>query len=109
MKTTQEFYEIIRWDKELWESFGEAVKEGKAEDFMRSQGCEASFTELTAHLQALQKELRSSNEVEALSLDELENVAGGFPDMSECLSNCFLAGVYVAWLHDYCPKCEAYL
>ena len=86
MKTVSEFYEEIRWNKALWEGFDEAVESGRAEDFMKEHGCDASFSELTAFLQA-QKAGR--DEMEEMSLDDLEKCAGGFPTLEECFRSCF--------------------
>ena len=105
MKTVSEFYEEIRWNKELWTKFGEAAKTGQAEAFMKEHGCDATFDELTVYLHSLKKSL---DDVEQLSLDELEKVAGGFPTLEECVASCFLADVYIPWLQAWCPKCEFY-
>ena len=106
MKTVNEFYEEIRWNKDLWESFGQAAKNDLADEFMKEHGCDASFEELVTYLRSLQN---SKADIEKLTLEELEAVAGGFPTLAECLSSCFLSDVYVAWIHDWCPKCEFYL
>ncbi len=105
MKTVSEFYEEIRWNKELWEGFDEAVRAGQAEAFMKERGCDASFGELTRYLQSLHEGM---NSVEELSLEELEGVAGGFPTLEDCIRSCFVEDVYVPWLSDFCPKCEFY-
>ncbi len=105
MKTVDEFYEEIRWNKELWEGFSEAVKEGRAEAFMKEHVCDATFEELTSFLQSRQKD---REDIEQMSLEELENVTGGFPTLAECVAACMLADVYVAWLHEWCPKCGFY-
>lgn len=106
MKTAKEIYEEIRSDEGLRESFAEAVKEKKVEAFLKNHGCEISVDELTVFIRSQQDE--AANTVEQLSLEELEGVTGGFPDVSECINSCFIQGFFVAWLHDFCPKCAAY-
>ena len=69
MKTLQELYDEIMVSDELKAAFAEAAKGGKAEEFLKAQGCEATAEELTAFLKG-----RTSDE---LSDEELNNVAGG--------------------------------
>ena len=107
MKTAKEIYEEIRSDEGLRESFAEAVKEKKVEAFLKNHGCEISVDELTVFIRSQQD--KAANTVEQLSLEELEGVAGGFPEVSDCIKSCFIQGYFVAWLHDFCPKCAAYL
>ena len=71
MKTLQEMYNEIMANKELKEQFIEAVKAGKQEEFLKAHGCEATLEEVKAFLEAKQKEDAP------LSVDELENAAGG--------------------------------
>lgn len=105
MKTVNEFYEEIRWNKQLWEAFDKAAKDGRAEAFMKEHECGASFEELTNFLQSQKKD----TDIEQLSLEALEKVVGGFPTIEECLRTCFVSEVYVPWLDEICPKCEFYL
>ena len=71
MKTLQELYnEIIKSD-ELKKQFLEASKNGKALDFIKEHGCEATADEIKAFLEA------QSTADKELSADELKNVAGG--------------------------------
>ena len=105
MKTVNEFYEEIKCDKKMWESFSKAVESDQAEAFMKAHGCDAAFTELTEYLQSMKKE---KDDIEQLDLETLEKVAGGFPTYEDCLSNCFVSDVYVPWLDSFCPKCEFY-
>ena len=71
MKTIQEMYSEIMASKELKEQFIEAAKAGKQEEFLKEHGCEATMEEVQAFLEAKQ------NEDAPLSVDELENAAGG--------------------------------
>ena len=71
MKTLQELYhEVIKSD-ELKKEFLEAGKNGKAEDFIKAHGCEATLDEIKAFLE---EKAKADKE---LSADELQNVAGG--------------------------------
>ena len=71
MKTIQELYNEVMENQELKEKFIEAANAGKQEAFLKEQGCEATLEEVAAFLKA-------KNEEDApLSLDELENSAGG--------------------------------
>lgn len=73
MKTIQELYNEVMENQELKEKFIEAANAGKQEDFLKEQGCEATLEEVAAFLQAKAK----AEEDVPLSLDELENSAGG--------------------------------
>ncbi len=71
MKTLQELYnEVIKSD-ELKKEFLESGKNGKALDFIKSHGCDATEAEIKAFLEA---QTQADKE---LSVDELENAAGG--------------------------------
>ena len=71
MKTLQELYNEVIASEELKKEFLEAGKNGKAEEFIKNHGCDATADEIKAFLENLTK---SDKE---LSTDELENVAGG--------------------------------
>ena len=71
MKTLQELYNEVIKSEELKKEFLEAGKNGKAEEFIKAHGCDATMDEIKVFLENLTKE------DEALSADELENVAGG--------------------------------
>ena len=71
MKTIQELYTEIMASKELKAQFIEAAKAGKQEEFLKAHGCEATLEEVKAFLEVKQ------NEDAPLSLDQLENAAGG--------------------------------
>ena len=105
MKTVSEFYEEIRWNKELWESFRQAAEADRADAFMKEHGCDAPFEELTKYLQSLKK---PAADIEQLTLEELEEVTGGFPTLEECIASWFLSDVYIPWMESWCPKCEFY-
>ena len=71
MKTIQELYNEVMENQELKEKFIEAANAGKQEAFLKEHGCDATVEEVVAFLKA-------KNEEDApLSLDELENSAGG--------------------------------
>ena len=71
MKTIQELYNEITANQELKSRFIEAAKAGKHEEFLKAHGCEATVEEVKAFLEAKQQEDAP------LSLDELDNAAGG--------------------------------
>ena len=71
MKTIQELYNEIMASEELKGQFIEAAKAGKQEEFLKAHGCEATLEEVKAFLEAKQ------TEDAPLSLDELDNAAGG--------------------------------
>ena len=71
MKTLQELYnEVIKSD-ELKKEFLEFGKNGKALDFIKAHGCDATEAEIKAFLEAQTKADKE------LSVEELENAAGG--------------------------------
>ena len=71
MKTLQELYNEVIQSDELKKEFLEAGKNGKAEEFIKAHGCDATLDEIKAFLENLTKSDKQ------LSADELENVAGG--------------------------------
>ena len=82
MKTLQELYnEVIKSD-ELKKEFLEAGKNGKALDFIKEHGCDATEAEIKAFLDNLAKADKE------LSVDELENVAGGTCNETTALETC---------------------
>ena len=71
MKTLQELYNEVIASDELKKEFLEVGKNGKAEEFIKAHGCDATLDEIKVFLENLTK---SDKE---LSTEELENVAGG--------------------------------
>ena len=71
MKTLQELYNEVIQSDELKKEFLEAGKNGKAEEFIKAHGCNATLDEIKAFLEEQTKADKN------LSADELENVAGG--------------------------------
>ncbi len=67
--TLQELYNEISASAELKAAFAEAAKNGKAAEFLKTQGCEATAEELAAFLKS-----RSNGEI---SDEELDSVSGG--------------------------------
>ena len=91
MKTLQELYNEVIASDELKKEFLEAGKNGKAQEFIKAHGCDATLDEIKAFLENLTKEDK------ALSADELENVAGGTCNDvtgSETVTSIFSAGVF---------------
>ena len=93
MKTIQELYNEIMGSQELKAQFIEAAKAGKQEAFLKEHGCEATLEEVKAFLEAKQ------NADAPLSLDELENAAGGKCNNStvlDTMTSIFTAGTICA-------------
>ena len=93
MKTLQELYNEVIQSDELKKEFLEAGKNGKAEEFIKAHGCDATMDEIKVFLENLTKEDK------ALSVDELENVAGGTCNENtgaEITYSIFSAGVLCA-------------
>ena len=93
MKTIQELYNEIMANKEMKAQFVEAAEAGKLEEVLKAQGCEATLEEVGAFLKA------KSEEDAPLSLDELDNAAGGECNQKtrvEIVESIFSAGVICA-------------
>ena len=71
MKTIQELYNEVMGNDELKAKFIEAANAGKQEVFLKENGCDATLEEVAAFLKA------KAEEDTPLSIDELENSAGG--------------------------------
>ena len=71
MKSIQELYSEVMGSQELKSQFIDAAKAGKLEEFLKAHGCEATLEEVKAFLEAKAKEDAP------LSMDELDNAAGG--------------------------------
>ena len=71
MKTLQELYNEVITSDELKKEFLEAGKNGKAMEFIKAQGCDATLDEIKAFLD---NQAKADKE---LSVEELENAAGG--------------------------------
>lgn len=73
MKTLQELYDEVAASAELKEAFLAAAKSGKIAEFAKENGCGASDEEIAAFTASYVPK----KDVQELSLDEIENVAGG--------------------------------
>ena len=71
MKTLQELYNEVIQSDALKKEFFEAGKNGKAMEFIKAQGCDATLDEIKAFLD---NQAKADKE---LSVEELENAAGG--------------------------------
>ena len=71
MKTIQELYNEIMANQELKAQFIEAASTGKQAEFLKQHDCQATAEEVLAFLKAKEQEDAP------LSLDKLENAAGG--------------------------------
>ena len=91
MKTMLELYNEIMESQELKDQFIEAAKAGKQGAFLKEHGCEATLEEVQAFLEAKTKEDAP------LSIDELENTAGGSSVACETIASVFTAGLGCAF------------
>lgn len=93
MKTLQGLYDQIKNDDAQKTAFVEAMKAGKAVDFLREQGCDVTAEELQEFLGY------EANQLESLELSdsELKDIAGGtvvtvtygcHGDTCECSDTC---------------------
>lgn len=74
MKSLQELYDEIKGNDVLKKSFAEAMKAGAAVDFLKQHDCEATSEELQEFLEG---KVAKESEAMDLSVEELEDVAGG--------------------------------
>ena len=96
MKTMLELYNEIMESQELKDQFIEAAKAGKQGAFLKEHGCEATLEEVQAFLEAKTKEDAP------LSIDELENTAGGnCATTRETVISCITAGLGCATMAIY--------
>lgn len=75
MKTMEELYQEVLGSDELKGAFAQAVSEGRIEEFLKENGCEASPEEVKAFLQ--EKQAKEGE----LSEAELDAVSGGCDTM----------------------------
>jgi hypothetical protein len=80
MKTLLGFYDLIVGDDDRKRAFVEALKAGKAVDFLREQGCDATAEELDEFLASK----KTGSESIELSDDELKEIAGGSAYSDTC-------------------------
>ena len=73
MKTLQELYNEVIASDELKKEYLQAVSDKKVGTFMKAHGCDASAEDFKTFL----VERSKANADKELSVDELENVAGG--------------------------------
>ena len=101
MKTLEELYKEILANEEKKKAYEEAKAAGKLPDFVKENGCEATAEELAP--------LMTKDEVFGeLSLDELDNVAGGggcYKYLWTCTKcSCCLQRNVNIW-PTKCPRC----
>ena len=69
MKTLEELYKEVQGNEELKKEFIAAFKEGRLEEFLKSQNSDAAPADVVAFLKGTKEEI--------LSEDDLAKVAGG--------------------------------
>ena len=76
MKTLEELYKEIQGNEELKKEFIAAFKEGRLEEFLKSQNSDATPADVVAFLKGTKEEI--------LSEDDLAKVAGGCMSSYTC-------------------------
>ena len=98
--TIEALYKRIIASDELKSAFAEAVKAQKLDEFLKSQGCEATGAEIMDFLKALQK---AEGE---LADDELSAVAGGCNSTEAIYSMTVVICIAIAVVSAANPKSE---
>jgi hypothetical protein len=80
MKSLEEFYKEVQNSEDLKKQFVSAVKEGKTEEFLKANDCEATAADVMAFLHSVKEE--------AATEDDLAMVAGGCDFSDDCTDNC---------------------
>lgn len=91
MKTMEELYQEVLGSDELKNAFAQAVSEGRIEEFLKENGCEASPEEVKAFLQ--EKQAKEGE----LSEAELDAVSGGCSTI-EAVASVVTAGIACAYI-----------
>ena len=101
-KTVAEIYESVVKNPEMIQEYLSAESAGTIEEFARKYDCEATADEIKAFIAA------KLSENKELSVNELEQVAGGKPEhvsryitCSNCKNNIIIGNV----MYTKCPKC----
>ena len=76
MKSLDELYVEVQENEELKKEFISDFKEGRTEDFLKAHDCDATAADVMAFLKSAKDE--------AVSEDELRNVAGGVCSSYTC-------------------------
>lgn len=99
MNTLQKLYEQIKDDDAEKNAFVEAMKEGKAAEFLRERGCDVTAQELEEFLAGTAKQA----EPVELSDDNLKEVIGGSTIHSEtCYCSDGTCGCSDTCMRDCC-------
>ncbi len=99
MKTLEELYKEAVADETLKKAWSEALANGKAAEFLKANGCDATEEEAKAYLAK-----KNNGEI---SDEELDNVAGGGcgTDTKNCLyCRNPITGKEVSGMHEGCYK-----
>ena len=80
MKTLEELYKEVQGNEELKKEFIAAFKEGRLEEFLKSQNSDATPADVVAFLKGTKEEI--------LSEDDLSKVAGGCFSSYTCYDGC---------------------
>lgn len=75
MKNIEELYKEVMENEALKEEFTTAYREGNVSEFLKKHDCDATAEEVSEYVNGVKDE--------ALSLDDLDNVAGGSCDESK--------------------------
>ena len=80
MKTLEELYKEVQGNEELKKEFIAAFKEGRLEEFLKSQNSDAAPADVMAFLNGTKEEI--------VSEDDLAKVAGGCFSSYTCYDGC---------------------
>ena len=84
MKSFDELYNEVRKNEEMKKAFVTAFNEGRTEEFLKANDCDASVAEVRAFL--------NSTKSETALDDDLAKIAGGVEDSLSCLQFPSLVG-----------------
>ena len=80
MKNIEEFYKEVMENEALKAEFAIAYREGNVSEFLKKHDCDATAEEVSEYVNGVKDEV--------LSLDDLENVAGGSCDLTKDSCTC---------------------
>ena len=80
MKSLEELYNEVKENEEMKKAFVTAFKEGKTEEFLKANDCDASVSDVNAFLNSAKSETASD--------DDLAKIAGGGCTSYTCGNSC---------------------
>ena len=80
MKSLEELYNEVKENEEMKKAFVTAFKEGKTEEFLKANDCDASVSDVNVFLNSAKSETASD--------DDLAKIAGGGCTSYTCGNSC---------------------